>query len=65
MGFFTEGYDQAISLQQGNCTPEEYDKNVKDLLKSVITILGINLYKLCKIEKHLLIVSNFSSGNNP
>lgn len=34
MGFFTEGYEQGVSLQQGKCEVEEYEKNLKNLLKT-------------------------------
>lgn len=34
MGFFIQGYEQGISLQQGKCTAEEYNKNFKELLKT-------------------------------
>jgi len=32
MGFFTEGYEQGITLQQGKCSAEEYNKNFKNLI---------------------------------
>ena len=32
MGFFTEGYEQGINLQQGKCSAEEYNKNFKNLV---------------------------------
>lgn len=34
MGFFTDGYEQGIFLQQGKLSGEEYDKNFKNLLKT-------------------------------
>ena len=34
MGFFTKGYEQGVSLQEGKCSPEEYDNNLKELLKT-------------------------------
>lgn len=34
MGFFTEGYEQGLALQQGKCSAEEYNKNFKNLLKT-------------------------------
>ena len=34
MGFFTEGYEQGLNLQQGKCSAEEYNNNFKNLLKS-------------------------------
>lgn len=32
MGFFTKGYNQGLDLQQGKCSPEEYNKNFKNLI---------------------------------
>lgn len=34
MGFFTEGYNKGLDLQQGKLTPEEYNKNFKEMLKT-------------------------------
>ena len=34
MGFFTDGYEQGLALQQGKCSAEEYNKNFKELLKT-------------------------------
>lgn len=34
MGFFTLGYDQGMNIQQGKCSPEEYNNNFKELLKT-------------------------------
>ena len=34
MGFFTQGYNQGLNLQQGKCSIEEYNKNFKELLKT-------------------------------
>ena len=34
MGFFTDGYEQGLTLQQGKCSAEEYNKNFKELLKT-------------------------------
>ena len=34
MGFFTEGYEQGINLQQGKCSAEEYNKNFKNLIST-------------------------------
>lgn len=34
MGFFTEGYNTGISLQQGKCSAEEYNKNFKELIST-------------------------------
>ena len=34
MGYFTEGYEQGLALQQGKCSAEEYNKNFKEILKT-------------------------------
>lgn len=34
MGFFTKGYEQGISLQQGKSSAEEYNKNFKELIST-------------------------------
>ena len=34
MGYFTDGYEQGLALQQGKCSAEEYNKNFKELLKT-------------------------------
>ena len=34
MGFFTEGYNKGLDLQQGKLTAEEYNKNFKEMLKT-------------------------------
>ncbi len=34
MGFFTDGYEQGIALQQGKCSAEEYNKKLKEILKT-------------------------------
>lgn len=34
MGFFIEGYEQGINLQQGKCSAEEYNKNFKNLIST-------------------------------
>ena len=34
MGFFTQGYEQGIALQQGKVSAEEYNKKFKEILKT-------------------------------
>lgn len=34
MGFFTDGYEQGLAIQQGKCSAKEYNKNFKNLLKT-------------------------------
>lgn len=34
MGFFTDGYEQGISLQQGKCKVEEYNEKLNTILKT-------------------------------
>lgn len=34
MGFFTQGYEQGIAIQQGKCSAEEYNKAFKQLLST-------------------------------
>ena len=34
MGFFTEGYEQGIALQQGKLSAESYNEKFKDILKT-------------------------------
>ena len=36
MGYFTEGYKYGEKIQTGECTPEEYEKKLKDILKNGI-----------------------------
>lgn len=38
MGFFIQGYNQGMDIQQGKCSAEEYNKNFKELLKTATYI---------------------------